>query len=195
MPAIERLPGDTAKSYAALCEYAAIGPARSLERYRQSTGRSPGFLRQLERWSSAGRWALRCQAYDQQAQAELEQQRSALRAARRAELEDRDWQQGQQLRDAVLSLLAEVPRFLRRTVNKVEQGGKEIEVITVALATGPGELARALKLASDLQRLSVGEPTEIHKLVESELRATLDLLETSLSPEEFARVVAIIAGS
>jgi len=193
MPVIERLRTDTPKSYAALCDYAAQGPGRSLEKLRQQIGGRS--VRWLEQWSSAHHWGVRCSAYDQQAQAELEEQRGVVRAARRAELEDRDWQQGMALRDAVASLLAEVPRFLRRSVSRVDQGGKEIEVITVALATGPGELARALKLASELQRLSVGEPTEIHRLVETELRATLDLLENNLSPEEFARVVAIIAGS
>src|SRR3954470_22898345 len=125
MPSIERLPTDNAKSYAALCDYAALGPGRSLEKLVQIWTRSgladkpTRWLSTLKRWSSAQRWALRCDAYDQQAQVELEQQRAVVRAARRAELEDSDWQQGAALREAAAALLAEVPRFLRRTTNRV----------------------------------------------------------------------------
>lgn len=165
MPPPDRRATDTARSYAALVAYFSMGDGRSLpklaDRYRSSTESVPTkHVQTLKRWSMDGDWQARVAAADDADRADEEQTRAAIRAQRRAELEDRDWIEGSALRDRALELLAEMPRFLRHTESEVRQNGELVKVITLALKAGPGELARALKLASELQRLSVGEPTE-----------------------------------
>ena len=200
MPPPEHRANDTPRSYAALVSLAAMGPGRSLEKYRLTTGKSPAYLRQLERWSSDHDWQNRIIEYDRAIAAAEEAQRAQIRAKRRIDLENADWETGKAIRDLAQSILLELPKFKRDSVQRIERTDpltKQItitEVITLALKAGPGELAKALELASKLQRLSVGEATDIHKLVESELGAMLDLLQSQLTPEEYARVVAVIAG-
>lgn len=199
VPTPDRRASDTPRSYAALCDYAAMGAGRSLEklaeRYRSVTGTVPTQRRTtLADWSRSGDWQARVAAYDADVQAELEAERAEIRKARRIALEEADWHEGEKLRAWVQELLAEAPKFLRRTETEITQNGEIVKIITLALTAGPGELARALKLASDVQRLSVGEPTEIHKMVESEIGAFLDRLRDSLPPEEYARIIDIAAG-
>lgn len=176
-----------------------MGPGRSLsllaKAYRDRTDLVP--TRQESRlgfWSTKHDWQIRVQAADDAQRAAEDAARADIRAQRRIELENMDWEQGNALRDAAQSILSEVPKFIRSTVQRIERDGAVTEVVTVALKAGPGELAKAMEIASKIQRLSVGEATEIHKLVETELGAMLDLLQSQLTPEEYARVVAVIAG-
>jgi hypothetical protein len=162
MPPLDRRADETHRAHVALCDYAAMGPGRSLEKLVQTwAGSGPTkWLSTLKRWSADHAWQFRAQQYDE-AQAAIDRaEREAIRAQRRHEVEDRDWEQGAQLRAWVADALREAPKFLRRTETAIDQNGETIRVITLALAAGPGELARAMKLASDLQRLSAGEPTE-----------------------------------
>ncbi len=55
---------ETAKSYAAFCLYRDLGSARSLEKARQRLGKSSGYIRQLETWSSRYAWLRRSKGYD-----------------------------------------------------------------------------------------------------------------------------------
>lgn len=188
MPIPERRANDTPKSYAALCDYAAMGAGRSLsilaEKYRGRTDLVP--TRQESRlgyWSAKYDWAARVQAYDNAILADEEQARAAIRAARRLELEESDWAHGALLRQKVAEIALELPKFIRRTVQRIEKDGAVTEVITLALNAGPGELARAMKLASELQRLSVGEPTE-HTLHEHEwIDSAASTLDRKLLPD------------
>lgn len=177
-----------------------MGAGRSLEKlvqvYTSSGIEKPPTRHRatLGVWSSTHDWQARVAEYDRLLAAEAEAERQVIRRQRRIALEEADWRDGGELRAQALALLAEVPKFLRRTETEVKQDGELIRVITLALATGPGELARVLKVASELQRLSTGEPTEIHKQVETELEAFLDLLKNNLSEAEYARIVALAAG-
>lgn len=162
---IPRTKNDTVKSYAALLDYAAMGPARSLSllatAYRDRTDVVP--TRQESRlgfWSAKHDWQQRVAVYDAAAAADAEADRAELRQQRRRQLEDLDFSQGMDLRMRCAELLAEMPRFIRHTENEIRQNGELVKVITLALRAGPGELARALKLASEIQRLSVGVATE-----------------------------------
>lgn len=200
MPTIERRPSDTPRAHHALLDYAAMGAGRSLsilaEKYRGRTDVVP--TRQESRlgyWSAKYDWQARVAEYDRQVEAEIEAARAVIRAQRRVELEEADWSTGGALRERCAELLAEMPRFLRHTESEVRTNGELVKVITLALKAGPGELARALESASKLQRLSVGAATDIHKLLESELGAILDLLQSQLTTDEYARVVTVIAGA
>lgn len=181
-----------------------MGAGRSLrdlcERYRvqsvhaASTARPPTTrMPTLALWSSAGAWVARCQDADARDEAQLDRERAAVRRQRRIALEQADWDTGEALRSWSASLLAEAPKFLRRSEQVVTTNGERVKVITLALAAGPGELARALKEASALQRLSVGEATEIHRMVETELERALDRLATTLDEATYAHVIAALA--
>jgi hypothetical protein len=171
VPTIDRRPTDTPRSLAALNDYAAMGAGRSLRDlaalYRRqsvdgsSTAKPPTTrFETLGTWSTAHDWQARVAVYDAAVASDAEADRAALRQQRRRELEDLDYFQGMDLRNRVSELLAEMPRFIRHTESEVRQNGELVKVITLALRAGPGELARALKLASEIQRLSVGEATE-----------------------------------
>ena len=166
MPPPERRASDTSRAYAALVDFAAMGPGRSLEKLVQmwaTTGLAKPptkWLSTLKRWSSEGAWVARLIDYDTAVARSDEAARASVRAARRAALEDRDWTQSNALRDRLDELLLELPKFLRRTESEVKQGGETVRVITLALNTTVAQLASALKLSSDVQRLSVGIATE-----------------------------------
>lgn len=203
----ERRDSDTAASYRALCDYCAMGSGgkrrsiRDLHEHYTAQSASEALamrpptlsLATLFGWSKKYEWERRAEEWDAAIVQAEEHDRAAIRRARRLQLENQDWQAGSDLRDRVAELLAEMPRFLRRSETQIEQNGELVRVITLALSAGPGELARAMKVASELQRLSVGEPTEIHKQVESEIGAFLDVLRDNLSPEEYARIVDLAA--
>ena len=93
-----------------------------------------------------------------------------------------------------------MPKFIRQNVSRIERTDpltKETtitEVITLALKAGPGELAKGAGDRIEDLALIRGEATEIYKLLETELRAMLYHLQSQLTPEEYARVVAIVAG-
>jgi hypothetical protein len=206
VPPPERRATDTPRSYASLTAYCELGPTRSLEKLVQIWTRSglekppTKWLSTLKRWSTDGSWVERSNEWDRAVAAAEDAARAEIRAARRIELENVDWDQGKALREVVGAILLEMPKFKRDSVQRIERVDpltKVVtitEVITLAIKAGPGELARAMELASKLQRLSVGEATEIHKLVESELGAMLDRLRDNLPPEDYARIVAVIAG-
>ena len=157
---------DTPRSYAALIDLAAMGPGRSMEklceRYRTDTGSIPPTRRltTLKDWSRALDWQARLADYDRQQHAADDAARAVVRAQRRAALEEADWQTGSDLRARCAELLAEMPRFLRRTEVETRQNGELVKIITLAIRAGRGELARALKLVSEFLRLVVGAPTE-----------------------------------
>lgn len=113
---LARRPGDTSKSWQALQDYAAMGPARSLEKLVQIwSGSGPTkFLSTLKLWSSEGDWQARVIAYDEALAA-------AERAAREAELTARRqaWIDRQMEADEVLARLSDFGRgspaaFLKR---------------------------------------------------------------------------------
>jgi len=119
----------------------------------------------LEEWSSPGMfcWQDRiARAMDIQRNARL-----AIRAAREAELEDRDWTDGAALRKVVAEFLAELPKHKQVQVKTTEgEDGSQTTEVILALNTTVDQLARALKASSDLQRASVGAANgkQVHEL-------------------------------
>lgn len=68
----EKQPGETSKAYRAFCIYRDAGPDKRTHEYvREELGKSPGYTRWLEEWSSKHDWVDRAHAYDQH----LEEQR------------------------------------------------------------------------------------------------------------------------
>lgn len=159
---LARAKGETAVSNAALRDYALMGPGRSLAKLRQKYGdrtaeiESPTLsLRVLERWSSRYDWQARIVRFEElQAETELEKWEE-----RRRQLAENDWQHGGELRQKVLDFLRELPRFVTTSEAEMIRDGQRIRVITVALNTTLSQIAQALKVADDLQRLAADEPT------------------------------------
>lgn len=68
---IPRAPGDTDRSYAALCRFALMGPERSLRALAQQPDSAS--VAQLFRWSAAHDWMARVRAYDLAVAAQAQQ--------------------------------------------------------------------------------------------------------------------------
>lgn len=78
---------------------------------------------------------------------------------RREELFDADWETGSTLRKVAGEFLEQIK--LHKEVSRGFSEEDGAETITLAVNITPGELARLMKTASELQRLGVGEPTTI----------------------------------
>lgn len=79
---------------------------------------------------------------------------------RRLELLEEDWSTGGDLRRLAVKFLA--------TIDTVRETGQDGDGnIVFELNITPGQLAQLMKTASELQRLGVGEPTEIHGRAEA----------------------------
>lgn len=166
---VTRVKGETTKAFEALQDYIDMGPGRSLgkleERYNdpllypEAAPPEPPtkYLRTLKRWSSRYEWQARLARYlDIEAE-----KREERRQRRREELEDADWEYGKALREKAREFIDELSRFKQRRVQTIqEDDGTEVRIVTVELDASIAELARALKTASDLQRLSTNEPTD-----------------------------------
>lgn len=130
---------ETPKATSAFREYCALGEARSLAKLAQMLGKSGGYVGQLERWSSAYGWVERAKLYD----------------AERA-------QEKQRKRDAALEEMNE--RHISFAIQQQERAIKQIETLINAKSFGSQATVQLLKLATDLERLARGAPTERSEL-------------------------------
>lgn len=185
--------GERNAAWLALQDYAAMGPGRSLEKLVQSWADSgpTKHLSVVKGWSARYHWQARVAAYDEQQARQDRAAREAIRAKRRAELEEADWSAGRQLRNRCEEILKALPNFLKRTETQIDG----MTIITLALSVGPGEVARALEAASKIQRLSVGEATEIVQVREQMATALLSELQAKLSAEVYAAIVGALSGN
>ncbi len=60
----DRQPDETTKAYSAFRLYRDMGAGRTLDKTRMTLGRPPGYMRQLETWSSRYGWVERTRAWD-----------------------------------------------------------------------------------------------------------------------------------
>lgn len=76
----ERRKGETAKAHSAFLEYLRLGYGqRSLSKVVEQSGKSRGYARVLQRWSSEQEWVARADAYDAHELAEEMEARASLR--------------------------------------------------------------------------------------------------------------------
>lgn len=167
-----RRPGESNVAFAAFQLYLNEGSIdaawRAADPLQNRDGkRAPG---QWAQWSSKYEWVARAQAYADH----LAEQNRQLWEQRRAEMLERDWQQGNDLRNVVAASLAieKVAPFLRtRTTHRpgiptiVDTEGRVIRQGTPAETLFTTEmlildLAKALEIGSKLQRLATNEPTD-----------------------------------
>jgi len=118
---------------------------------------NPGQLQDVGLWSEMSakwEWGLRAKEWveaDRLLRTHMWQQR-------RQEILDEDWGTGKKLRDLAKQFLDKV-EIMKEASRTFGEDGQE--VVTLALNISPRDLATLMKTASDLQRLGVGEPTEI----------------------------------
>jgi ethanolamine ammonia-lyase large subunit len=130
---------ETPKAAAAFEEYAAMGPSRSLrklaEKHSESTAKAQQISRQLAEWSSAHRWQERVRRYDAD---RIEEQRVK--------------------KDAAIEAMNEVQATLgqERTLKAIEQ----MDALIEARKFGSQATVQLFKVATDLERVARGAPTE-----------------------------------
>lgn len=126
---------ESTKARAAFEEYCALGPERSLAKLAVKVGRSTGYVRQLERWSSEGQWVERAKQFDRE----------------RAEEKRRK-------QDAEIERMNERHAMIGTT--QQAKAIKQIEELIAAKKFGSQASVQLLKLATDIERLARGAPTE-----------------------------------
>lgn len=164
------MPEETVRALAAFHDYEAMGDGRSLslltKKYKEdkAAGQKPPStnIQVMTQWSSRYHWQARLARLLEIRAA----QREELRLQRLRELEESDWQQGQVLREKVAALLVEMERFsTARVQDMVDADGEKIRVVTVKFKPTLSQMSMAAKIASELQRLSVGASTQNNRLV------------------------------
>lgn len=148
--------GESKRAHAALMDYCRLGPGRSLakllETHQAIAGSAPTrHLTTLKMWSGRYDWQARVLAFD----VYQEQQTQALWEERRRQMLEADWAQGDDLRRLGAKILAESPKFLRRTETRLENGN-----LLVTLELDAHLAVKAIQAGSTLQRLATDEPTE-----------------------------------
>lgn len=123
-----RREGETAKAHAAFLLYVELGYGqRSLSKVGEKSGKSRGYERVLQRWSSKHEWVARADAYDAHELAEAMAQRDAVRERLR-----------QSALDAAPELLGEMVKIAMGNGAYTETGGPasrdQIEAIDRVLA-------------------------------------------------------------
>jgi hypothetical protein len=108
-----------------------------LEKTRQKIGKPAGYIRWLHTWSSKYDWVTRAQAYD-----------DYIEKKKREEKEK-----------AILDMAERHAKLAMAFQQRVAQRLQEIDPAELS----PADMARWLDIATRLERLSRGEPTEIGK--------------------------------
>ncbi len=133
----ERQNNEKSKAYAAFCVYRDLGPDRSLEKTREILGKSAGYTRWMHTWSSKYDWVARAQAYDDY----IEKKKREKNEKEILEMADRH----AKVAKAFLLIIAQ-----------------RLQQIDPAQLS-PADMAKWLDVATKLERLSRGVPTEIGK--------------------------------
>lgn len=157
LEALGTRPGETAASRTALIDYALM-EKRSLpqlcQRYERRKEAPTKRLATLKDWSSKYEWQARLVDFDViRAEEDIEET-----SQRKKQLRELDWQQGLWLRKDVFRRLKLIPKA---THDKDE-------------LLNHSRLAKSLEIASNLQRLAVGEPTGIVDLQGAALDAFIE---------------------
>jgi hypothetical protein len=168
----------------ALRDYALLGPGRSLSTlwkwYRRETGEGSdsdhlrldpypaGRIPPTRRLSTLRKWSVKFQWVSRVGDWELlkNEQLERLWEERAAQVRTFDWDAAQELRQKVGDFLDLMKDFTERQEGFTTDPdtGERIKVVTLALNFSLGELARVLKVSSELQRLATELPTTIDTL-------------------------------
>jgi len=138
MPEIwERQPHESSKAYAAFCIYRDLGAERSLDKALAAANKKPTNRRHWARWMDKYNWLERARAYD-----------DYLERKKREEKEK-----------AILEMAERHARLAMAFQQRVAERLREINPSELS----PSDMVKWLDVATKLERLSRGEPTEIGK--------------------------------
>ena len=132
---------ESSKALTAYTEYEALGPGRSLAKLCEALGKSSGYTRQLETWSSQFHWQTRTKAYD------------AVQIAKEAEEKRRK-------RDEAIEAMNERQALIGTT--QQSRALKMIDELIKAEKFGSYAAVQLLKLAIEVERLARGAPSTQH---------------------------------
>ena len=159
----EKQPKESSKAYFSFCNYRDLGPERSVEKTARKQGKKipkDGGNRTLEAWCTKFNWVSRAAAYD-----------DYIERRKREENEKMIIEMSE--RHAKLAVA-----FQQRLAQRLSS--LEPSEIT------PGDMARWLDIATKIERLSRGEPTEIGK---QEVQATwADLVKAMREKKDEPRI-------
>jgi hypothetical protein len=188
---LDRRPDEPSRAHTALCDYAALGPGRSIdkllvawaERRNQGDTSAPPTARRntLVAWSVRHDWPTRVAAYDEgQARAQLAQ-REAERSRRAVEIADRGWEVGRMAIDRAHELLAQTGIETTQTEETVMDPETGRRMVKVTIREAPKgsyrDIAALLKVGLEAARLAAGEATD-----------RLDVQVRLRTPEELERM-------
>lgn len=158
----DRLPDETKRAYEGFHRYCTMrARLRSIDAAWREDKRASGEHVESDQraparwfaWSKQFNWPRRAAAYDEH----LAEQDRMLWEERRHELQRRDWEQADALRDVIERAIPNAEHFIERRTTRV--GDETI----ITLAFDIDALARVLVHASKLQRLATDEPTDIFR--------------------------------
>ncbi len=138
---------ETGKAQAALADYLALGPSRSLAKLCQKLGKSEGYIGQLERWSSQYGWVARAKQHD----AEVAQERQQKREEAIDEMNREQSAQGRVLRnksyERILELMA-APRCSLYALSQILKISVDMERDSIE----GDELQRRIEMLENLMK-------------------------------------------
>lgn len=133
---------ESAKAYQAYLDYRDLGVYRSLAKLNQQYGKKASYIRQLQKWSAQYDWQARIKQFEQE---QAEERAAKIQAA--------------------LDEMNE--RHIELALAQQEKASKQIADLIEARAFGSQAVVQLLKLATDLERLARGAPTEREEITGS----------------------------
>ena len=133
----ERQPDEGSKAYAAFCVYRDLGPERSLDKALSKANKKPTNRRHWSRWMEKYRWYERAQAYD--------------------DYIEKKKREGNE--KAILEMAERHVKLAKAFLLIIAQALQQIDPAQLS----PSDMAKWLDIATKLERLSRGVPTEIGK--------------------------------
>ena len=133
----ERQKDESNKAYHIFCIYRNLGPDRSLEKTREILGKSAGYTRWMQTWSSQYDWVTRAQAYDDYIERKMRKKNEK----------------------EILEMAERHVKVAKAFLLIIAQALQQIDPAQLS----PSDMAKWLDVATKLERLSRGVPTEIGK--------------------------------
>jgi hypothetical protein len=137
----ERQNNESSKAYAAFCVYRDLGPERSLDKALSVANKKPTNRRHWSRWMEKYRWYERAQAYDDYIERKERKEKEKAILEKADEMADRH------------------VKLAKAFQQRIAQALQQIDPAQLS----PSDMAKWLDVATKLERLSIGEPTEIGK--------------------------------
>jgi uncharacterized protein YcfJ len=146
---------ESAKAYRARVEYVTMGDGRSLDKLRQSYGKTTAYTRQLEVWSERYGWVESARQYDQSLAYITVQEAQARYREDIAEYRQRYQQTGKDLHKVATALLGQMAQYMRgKTIEGKD--GKTYTVPAFEMNGGTlGQIKSAFQAAADLEALAL----------------------------------------